>query len=450
MLLVLDMFAFFTYLPGLILDHKGPVTLILGSSILNAAGYGILALTANGVVPVWFAFLGFALAGQGSMWSVVASLGLIGRNIVPQEKGKGIGLAMAWFSLSAVVVESVPKTFGGAGFKLNPLPTDSFNTVFLVMGAVMVAVDLAVAFAVASATSKGHSKRAGSAVGLSWNLGLAILMTLGVFVKAYSDTVETVAQWAFVILLIGGVALVILLGLRLGSSDSQQDPESSGGNQLVTDSDATGSTVAEALRDPKYWTVFAIFAMLVSTGLLVSNKLGDFSAKALPHKFDAGSFFVVGNTLARIFFGYFSDALAKKIPRQWFLVFAAWLMVLAYGILWICDGQDVAPVGLSAIGVFIGGFAFGAPWMMVPAIEMHWYGQAKFGKIHGIMMFATWFGLITVRIGNAVFEDLEGVISFCLVFAVVAALAGTVAFLPCWEKKEADEFGTKPLKASST
>ena len=163
--------------------------------------------------------------------------------------------------------------------------------------------------------------------------------------------------------------------------------------------------------------------------MLVNNRLiGLSDAAGLASHSVMLSAFSVGNTSSRVFFGYFSDVLAKRIPRHWFLVLDSWLMLLACGVLMLCVGQAEAPKDATTLGVFIGGFAFGAPWMMVPAIEMHWYGQAKFGTIHGVMMFATAVGLILVRIGGALFPSLHGDLSFCLAFAATVALFGTAGF----------------------
>merc|ERR1712113_328485 len=50
------------------------------------------------------------------------------------------------------------------------------------------------------------------------------------------------------------------------------------------------------------------------------------------------------------------------------------------------------------LGILLSGFAFGTPWMLVPALEMEWYGSANFGRIHGVMMLAAGFGLALLRI----------------------------------------------------
>jgi MFS family permease len=214
-----------------------------------------------------------------------------------------------------------------------------------------------------------------------------------------------------------------------GVSRKQVDHEVEATGALVA-GEVASSTSGEALRDGRYWLVFAIFAMLVSTGMLVNNEVVELAKAAkLQSVGMISSAFAVGNTLSRIFFGYCSDAMAKRIPRHWFLVMDSWLMCLAYFLLFLCLKQETAPSTLTAIAVFLGGFSFGAPWMMVPAIEMHWYGQAKFGAIHGIMMFATTVGLILVRVGETVFDDLEGVVIFCLVFALMISVLCTLGFL---------------------
>jgi hypothetical protein len=290
----------------------------------------------------------------------------------------------------------------------------------------MVAMNLVTGFAIGCSTAQGHKKRNANSIGFTWNLGLAIVMTIGVFVEAYSNDFAHVMQYAFVVLIFIWAAALLGGGLI---SRKQEDHEVEATGALVAE-EAASSSVGEALRDYRYWLVFAIFAMLVSTGMLVSNSVRELAnAAKLKNDGMISSAFAVGNTLSRIFFGYCSDVMAKRIPRQWFLVMDAWIMALAYFLLSVCLTQATAPSTMTAIGVFLGGFSFGAPWMMVPAIEMHWYGQAKFGAIHGLMMFATTVGLILVRVGETVFDDLKGVVNFCLVFALVISVLCTLGFL---------------------
>merc|ERR1712054_484536 len=43
---------------------------------------------------------------------------------------------------------------------------------------------------------------------------------------------------------------------------------------------------------------------------------------------------------------------------------------------------------------FLSGFAFGMPWILVPAIEIDWYGHKYFSSIHGVMMLAAVTGVL--------------------------------------------------------
>lgn len=48
------------------------------------------------------------------------------------------------------------------------------------------------------------------------------------------------------------------------------------------------------------------------------------------------------------------------------------------------------------IPCFLAGFAFGMPWILVPAIEIDWYGHKHFSSIHGVMMLAAIMGVLAL------------------------------------------------------
>merc|ERR1711871_1040107 len=109
---------------------------------------------------------------------------------------------------------------------------------------------------------------------------------------------------------------------------------------------------------------------------------------------------------------------------------SGWVMVLAYTFLFFSVGPGAVPRSfLAMIAVFFGGCAFGAPWMLIPAIEMQWYKQAHFGAIHGVMMLSGIVGLLVVRIGNALLQgSLADIVVFCLWFTIVISVATSATF----------------------
>ena len=67
--------------------------------------------------------------------------------------------------------------------------------------------------------------------------------------------------------------------------------------------------------------------------------------------------------------------------------------------------------------------------MLVPAIEMEWYGHENFGSIHGVMMLAADFGVILVRVFSAVFDGLTPVFAILMGVHIAAAFFATTGTL---------------------
>merc|ERR1712228_914376 len=106
------------------------------------------------------------------------------------------------------------------------------------------------------------------------------------------------------------------------------------------------------------------------------------------------SLFAVGNSLSRLLLGFFSDLLVRWISRGNFLIGFTLLMSLGLACLSFFSQSKVAVMS----GVILCGFAFGSPWMLVPTMEMEWYGDKYFGRIHGIMMLAAGLGVSLLRV----------------------------------------------------
>lgn len=182
------------------------------------------------------------------------------------------------------------------------------------------------------------------------------------------------------------------------------------------------STLSEAVREPRYWLLFVVFGIMCGTGLEVSNQLSALAAKIQWDCDDAVAYFAVGNSSSRVLVGAFSDMLARWVSKGSFLISFGWVMCL--GLLLIIVGPE-SPV-LVKTGILLCGFSFGPPWMLVPALEMEWYGEKHFGRIHGVMMLAAVIGCTLLTICHS-FLSLAVVFSAMLALLIASCVAMTAA-----------------------
>lgn len=427
----LDVCNFGALPAGFVVDRYGPLATMSGAAALHGAGYAGLLLAIQGRLPPAAAFLCMALVGQGAIWTVMSVLRILGQLVVPADKGKAVGLAMTWFSLAPVVVRASAVRLLG-----DPSVTVAFYGVcgLLAVGAGLAGASVLLLLPPAA--------RRGQRRGASLGMPLAVAVS---FAASVAPAVVGSAEEAVALFLPASLASCLLLAVlargrgtaagQPGASAGAPAPAPGASELLESHGGVNGDarlvaatmlpvpavTLAEALGELRFWLVFALLGLLCGSGMEVSNHLENLAGGAGWSTAEAVALFAVGNSLARLLLGCFSDWLARWVSRGTFLVACTFAMMVGLGLLVLLPHSQAA----VRAGVLLCALAFGSPWILVPAVEMEWYGDAHFGRIHGVMMLASVSGVAAVRLEALL---LPGRMRDILAVAAVAcAAAGSVA-----------------------
>jgi len=160
-----------------------------------------------------------------------------------------------------------------------------------------------------------------------------------------------------------------------------------------------GAELRVAMHETRYWLLWYQFAILVGAGMSMINLLAVIVTAVQPSetsqqnlKKGGTAWFSVGNVMSRFILGYLSDILLALLDRTSFMTMASGLMSVAMVLVSVVDAATPA----IYVPCFLAGFAFGMPWILVPAIEIDWYGHKNFSSIHGVMMLAAVVGVLAV------------------------------------------------------
>jgi len=430
---LLDFSNFFAMLPGYVVDRFGPTSVVFGSALLHFIGYGSLFLTVIGAIPPQIAFVSMIFVGQGAIWIVMSSLGVLGKLVKEADKGKAVGLAMTWFSIAPVAVHRTATVLLGSS-ALTP-------AFYAICGGIMAGVGVVGGIVMVVSPWRDNGRREGKSIGM-W---FAIVFTLFVSVTPLIDVSGSETEYVSVV----WIPFCVLVGLSFSITGrcvretrlearglvsppsprtaSPADGESveAPDTNLILSEVSLSAPVNAALAQFRYWSVFSMLGLLCGGGMAISNHVSSLAKGVGWDTQQAVALFATGNSLSRLFIGCFSDVVSRSISRSTLLTLFTWVMCIVFALLTFAPHN----AALVKIGVVVGGFCFGTPWMLVPAIEMEWYGHENFGSIHGVMMLAADFGVILVRVFSAVFDGLTPVFAILMGVHIAAAFFATTGTL---------------------
>lgn len=189
-------------------------------------------------------------------------------------------------------------------------------------------------------------------------------------------------------------------------------------------SEEPGVEMHTAAQEARYWLLFYQLSILTGAGVATINLLDDIIMAATSNSESQESLmtggtasFSVGNIISRFMLGYLSDVLLAFCDRTSFMTLAIGVMVAAMVLIGTIDASS----RLIYLPCFLSGFAFGMPWILVPAIEIDWYGHKHFSQIHGIMMLGAVVGtLLFFDAISTITEDRTGRNPYQLTWTVLA------------------------------
>lgn len=479
----LDAMNFFAVLPGFVLDRYGATVVLAGSACNNLVGFTLLTLGSRGYLPVEAAMVSMPFLGQASIWAVMATLSVLGQLIVPEDKGKAIGVCMTWFSLAPVVVKTL--VYAAMGALSHPEVDIRF---YPICGLVLFSgglLGVSALLMVPPSSVTGGGRWLGKKLGMPCAVLLTLVMSflpvvpygapcVAAFLPAAALLALALALWSRLDGARGAQSAVELregegqgnsrplslspagtltsstweaareglasssvepyrpsrsgsqlreLAALAAAAAAQCTPVPQGPSSLVNfNMSKEDSTLSQAVRESRYWLLFLVFGLMCGTGLEVSNQLSTLATTIKWDCDDAVAYFAVGNSSSRVLVGAFSDMMARWVSKGSILVFFGWVMCL--GLVLIIAGSE-SP-GFIKSGIVLCGFSFGPPWMLVPALEMEWYGEKHFGRIHGVMMLAAVIGCTLLTACHS-FLRLVVVFSVMLALLIASCLAMTAA-----------------------
>lgn len=186
-------------------------------------------------------------------------------------------------------------------------------------------------------------------------------------------------------LIFGAVGVLAALGLRA-------PPAAAPGPRAGA---AAGVETAAMLRSPVFWLMFAMMAMMSTSGLMVTSQIGAFAGDfgiakltvwgfaALPLALTIDRFC---NGLTRPFFGWVSDRIGRENT-----------MALAFGLEGLAMAAWLATAGSPLLFVLLSGvvfFGWGEIFSLFPATLTDTFGSAHATKNYGCLYIAQGIGAI--------------------------------------------------------
>lgn len=243
---------------------------------------------------------------------------------------------------------------------------------------------------------------------------------LGTFVWAPASQalLDSGMHWTRVFLLFGLSALVVLPLLSLGIRSPWRPHHRPGEH-----AGASGLRLAEALRTPLFWLVFAGYTLVTTAGLMWFAHFKAFGVSQGMSAAQAAflaSLTAVGGALGRLLMGYASDHIGR---------FPSLLGACALEIgLFIGFGFGVPHAAIFAFAA-LSGFAFGTWLALYGPTSTDLFGMRSAGSIYGALYLSYGIGGLAGPMLGGLLADLSG--DYALAFFVMAGVcaAGGVLFL---------------------
>lgn len=396
---VLNVGTWLSFLPGLLVDARGPKpTLVLGAA-LTGGGFGALAcLTAyadggGGAGAAITCGSALFLVGLGSSCMVVAAVVTNANNTEARDRGPCLSVLMACFSLSSGVAGAwkalvVP---GIADFL-------KFIACVVPLGALAGAAGVV---ALPPESGARASRRAARA-----RLGVIAVagVTLASTAWAPLDWVLLVASGGAYLACLCVVARIFTSAPDATSGAAGYDPRrerapflkaGDGGGRAPVEA---ARSLREAVRSREYWLLAAVYGVTVGTGVTVLDEsaalvdsIRDDSSAELAAKLVA--VFAACNTLSKLVAGAGAAAVESErrrggAGRTCAGLLAAACVVMALGVGLLMAATRDGSTWTLILAVACVACAYGPTWVLVPLIARDVFGPTHYGAIHGSMSLA--------------------------------------------------------------
>jgi len=185
-------------------------------------------------------------------------------------------------------------------------------------------------------------------------------------------------------------------------------------------------TWRQTITSINFWLLFVSFVIGVGAGGTVFATIGQLS-KSLG-QVDATTFVIlqaIFNALSRVFMGFFSDLLAKRLSRPGFLAGVMLLYVATHILLSFSD------LKLLIAGVIMTGFCYGSIYVLVPVMVNELFGGINWGTNYSIVGCGPAVGnYLFVRMQAAIYQahapagsiECTGIQCFQMTFWIIAGL----------------------------
>jgi OFA family oxalate/formate antiporter-like MFS transporter len=208
------------------------------------------------------------------------------------------------------------------------------------------------------------------------------------------------------------------------------DPQSSGTQTAAIGQ--TNFTTSQMVKTPQYWTLFLLFMIGATAGLMVIGVIGLFGKEALvSNGVDAakatiisgtamGLFYALMNGLGRIIWGSISDKIGRKNSIIIMSITQGCMMILFYyigGIEW----------GLYISAALIG-FNFGGNFALFPSATADYFGNKNVGTNYPWVFLSYGVGGIIGPILGGIMGDAKAWMWAFIPCGIACILAGILAF----------------------
>jgi OFA family oxalate/formate antiporter-like MFS transporter len=204
---------------------------------------------------------------------------------------------------------------------------------------------------------------------------------------------------------------------------------------LAQQRSAKDYTVAEALRTPQWWALWALLFLNVNAGIAILSQASPMAQEITGATVAAGAGLVgiisIANGSGRLIWAWLSD----YVGRRWVFL----IMFLVQAVLFFLL-PSVASFAVFTIMTFVILTCYGGGFGTMPAFTADYFGPKNVGSVYGLMLTAWGFAGITGPLLIANLRESSGSYSSALyVIAVVMLVSAILPFLAKPPRPQAEE-----------
>ncbi len=183
---------------------------------------------------------------------------------------------------------------------------------------------------------------------------------------------------------------------------------------------------AEALRTPRFWLLWTMYAIGSGAGLMVISSVARMAKASLAEQaFLAVAFLAIGNAAGRIVAGIVSDRIGRPQTLMICLLFQALLMFAG---MQLVGAESTGAVLLVVLATLIG-FNYGTNLSLFPSFAKDNWGLKNFGMNYGLL-FTAWGvgGFALSRLSQMFVAETGSFRSSFLVAGILLLIAAAMTF----------------------